>query len=95
MATAIAPIIKPFDVDFEAAAEPIREFNEKFLAATKQTATISLDTYEKAVNSVLDFSQKAADSTKVDWFSALTKSQASVITEVTNAYTKAARDLLK
>jgi hypothetical protein len=47
------------------------------------------------VNSLLDFSQKAADSTKVDWFSALAKSQASVITEVTNAYTKAARELLK
>ena len=35
MATATAPTIKPFDVDFEAAAEPIREFNEKFLAAAR------------------------------------------------------------
>ena len=56
---------------------------------------MSLDAYEQTVNSLLDFSQKAADSTKVDWVSALAKSQASVITEVTNAYTKAARDLLK
>ena len=95
MATAIAPTIKPFDVDFEAATERIRELNEKVLAAAKQTGNISLDTYEQTVNSVLDFSQKAADSTKVDWFSALAKSQASVITEVTNAYIKAARELLK
>ncbi len=95
MATAIAPTIKPFDVDFEAATERIRELNEKVLAAAKQTGNISLDTYEQTVKSLLDFSQKAAESTKVDWFSALAKSQASVITEVTNAYTKAARELLK
>jgi hypothetical protein len=87
--------MKPFDVDFEAATERIRELNEKVLAAAKQTGNISLDTYEQTVNSLLDFSQKAAESTKVDWFSALAKSQASVITEVTNAYTKAARELLK
>jgi hypothetical protein len=85
----------PFDVDFEAATERIRGLNEKVLTAAKQTGNMSLDTYEQTVNSLLDFSQKAADSTKVDWVSALAKSQASYITEVTNAYTKAARDLLK
>ena len=95
MATTTAPTIKPFDVDFEAATERIRELNEKVLEAAKQTGTMSLDAYEQAVNSLLDFSQKAADSTKVEWVSALMTSQASVITEVTNAYTKAARDLLK
>jgi hypothetical protein len=95
MATATAPTIKPFDVDFEAATERIRGLNEKVLEAAKQTGTMSLDAYEQTVNSLLDFSQKAADSTKVEWVSALAKSQASVITEVTNAYTTAARDLLK
>lgn len=95
MTTATESTIKPFDIDFEAATERIRGLNEKVLAAAKQAGTISLDTYEQTVNSVLDFSQKAADSTKVDWVSALAKSQAVVITEVTNAYTKAARDLLK
>ena len=72
-----APPHQPFDVDFEAATERIRGLNEKVLAAAKQTGTMSIDTYEQAVNSVLDFSQKAADSTKVDWVSALAKSQAS------------------
>ena len=95
MATTTSPKTNPFDVDFEAAAERIRGLNEKVLAAAKQTGTTSVDTYEQAVNNMLDFSQKAADSTKVDWVSALTKSQASIITEATNAYTKAVRDLLK
>jgi hypothetical protein len=90
-----APTTSPFDVDFEAATERIRGLNEKVLTAAKQTGNKSLDTYEQTVNSVLDFGQKAADSTKVDWVSAIAKAQASYITEVTNAYTKAARELLK
>ena len=85
----------PFDVDFEAATERIRGLNEKVYNADKQTGAMSIDTYEQTVNSVLDFSPKAADSTKVDWVSAIAKAQASYITAVTNAYTKAARDLLK
>ena len=68
----------PFDVDFEAAAERIRGLNEKVLTAAKQTGNMSVDTYEQTVNSVLDFGQKAADSTKVDWVSALAKAQASI-----------------
>ena len=85
----------PFDVDFDANVERIRGLSDKVLAAAKQTGTKSLDTYEETVHSVLDFGQKAADATKVDWVSALAKSQASIISEFTNTYTKAARDLLK
>ena len=90
-----ASTTSPFDVDFEAATEQIRGLNEKVLTAAKETGNMSIDTYEQTVNSVLDFGQKAADSTKVDWVSAIAKAQASYITEVTNAYTKAARELLK
>ncbi len=93
--TATDKIATPFDIDFDANADRIRELNEKVLTVAKETGSKSLDTYEQAVHNVLDFSQKAADSTKVDWISALAKSQASIITEVTNTYTKAARDLLR
>jgi hypothetical protein len=85
----------PFDIDFDANAERMRELNDKVLTAAKQAGAVSLDTYEQTVNTMLDFGQKAADSTKVDWVSALAKSQASIISEFTNTYTKAARDLLK
>jgi hypothetical protein len=88
-------IAAPFDIDFDANAERIRELNDKVLTAAKQTGAVSIDTYEQAVHTMLDFGQKAADSTKVDWISALAKSQASIINEVTNTYTQAARDLLK
>jgi hypothetical protein len=97
MATTKTPntIAAPFDINFDANAERMRELNDKVVAAAKQAGAVSLDTYEQTVNTLLDFSQKAADSTKVDWVSALAKSQASIISEVTNTYTKAARDLLK
>jgi hypothetical protein len=86
-------ITNPFDLD--ANAERIRELNDKVLTAAKQTGNMTLDTYEQTVHTLIDFSQKAADSTKVDWVAALAKSQASIITEMTNTYTKAARELLK
>ena len=85
----------PSEVDFENAAERIRGLNDKVLTAAKQTGTMSLDTYEQTLNSLLEFGKKAAESTQVEWISDLAKAQASYITEVTNAYTKAARDLLK
>jgi 3-methyladenine DNA glycosylase AlkD len=80
---------------FDANAERIRELNDKVLTAAKQTENTTVDTYEQAVNTLVDFSRKAADSTKVDWVAALAKSVASLITELTNTYTKAARELLK
>lgn len=85
----------PFDVDIQAATERVRELNDKVLTAAKQTGTMSLDAYEQTVQSVLDFGLKIADSTKVEQISDIAKSQAAIINEVTNAYTQAARELLK
>ena len=94
-ATAATKIAAPFDIDFDGNVERIRGLNEKMVTAAKQTGAVSLDSYEQTVSTLLDLGQKAADSTKVDWVSALAKSQASIISEVTNTYTSAARDLLK
>ena len=91
----MATITSPFDVDIETATERVRELNDKVLTAAKQTGNMSLDAYTQTVQTVLDFGQKIADSTKVEQISELAKSQASVIAEVTGAYTKAVRDLLK
>jgi hypothetical protein len=92
---AMATITSPFDVDIEAATERVRELNDKVFTAAKQTGNMSLDAYAQTVQTVLDFGLKIADSTKVEQISDLAKSQASIINEVTNAYTQAARELLK
>ena len=69
----------PFDADFDAAAERVRGLYEKMVTAAKQTGTMSLDTYEKAMHSLLDFGQKLADATNVEQISEIAKSQASII----------------
>jgi hypothetical protein len=91
----MATITAPFDVDIEAATERVRELNDKVFTAAKQTGTMSIDAYEQTVQTVIDFGLKIADSTKVEQISEIAKSQASIINEVTNAYTRAARELLK
>jgi hypothetical protein len=91
----MAETASPFDVDFEANAKRIRELNDKVLAAVKQTGTISLDNYEQTVHSLQDFGVKVADSIRPELISEIVKVHLSTINKVTNAYTQAARELLK
>lgn len=91
----MAVTTSPFDVDLVAAAARIRELNDKVLIAAKQTGTMSIDSYEQTVRSLLDFGQKVADSTKVEQISEIARLQAWIVNTVTNAYTQAARELLK
>lgn len=81
--------------EFEAAADRIRSMNEKLLDAYKRSGTVSLDAYEKTLASLVDFEEKAADATQLEWVSALASAHAKFVTEVSAAYTKAARDMLK
>lgn len=81
--------------DFDAAAERIRDLNEKLLAAAKQTGNVSLDAYEKTLTNLVDFETKVASASELDWVSALAKAHASFLSDVTSAYTAAAREALK
>ena len=54
-------------------AAPIRELNEKVIAAAKQRGTQSLDAYEKTLASLLTFGEKVAGATQLDWVSALAR----------------------
>ncbi|PRZ41594.1 hypothetical protein CLV47_109141 [Antricoccus suffuscus] len=88
-------IPNPMNVDYEAAAERIRELNEKVLTAAKQTGNLSLDAYEKTLTSLLDFEEKVAGASQLDWVSALASAHANFVTSVSTAYTNAAREALK
>lgn len=85
----------PVDIDFDAAAERIRMLNEKLLTAAKQTGNTSLDAYEKTLSSLVDFEEKVAGASQLDWVNALAKAHASFVTEVSGAYTNAMREALK
>jgi hypothetical protein len=91
------PADAPFGIDprgYEDAAERIRDLNERIIESSKAAGLTSLDAYEKALKSLVDFEQKVAGASQLDWVSALASTYATFVQDVSSAYTKAARDLL-
>ena len=87
----------PLGIDlssYEAAAARIRELNERLIESSKAAGTTTLDGYEKALQSLVDFEEKVAGASQLEWVSALAQTHARVIRNVSEAYTKAARELL-
>lgn len=87
----------PLGVDFshcEEAAQRIRELNERLIASTKAAGNTTLDAYEKALQSMVDFEEKVAGASQLEWVTALAQTHATFVRDVSSAYTKAARELL-
>jgi hypothetical protein len=80
---------------FDAAFEQIKEFNEQFVETARKVGVQYLDTYEKAVDRAIDLELKVAGATKQEWLKSLIDGQVDMTRELTDAYTKAARGLLK
>jgi hypothetical protein len=79
----------------EETTERIRTLNEKIIESAKSTGGTTLDAYEKALSNMLDFENKVAGASQIDWISSLAKAHTDFVSDVTGAYTKAARDMLK
>lgn len=79
----------------EAVAGRIRKLNERIIEASKQTGETTLSSYEKALKSIAGAVERGPGSSDVDWISNLATTQAKFIREVTQAWTSAARDMLK
>ena len=75
-------------------AEGELHLNERLIESSKAAGLTTLDAYEKALKSLLDFEQKVAGASQLDWVSALASTYATFVQDVSGAYTKAARDLL-
>lgn len=91
------PTDTPFAVDFgayEDAAQRIRDLNERIVESSKAAGLTTLDAYEKALTSIVDFEQKVAGASQLDWVTALAATYTTFVQDVSSAYTKAARDLL-
>jgi hypothetical protein len=87
----------PLGIDlgqFQEASTRIRELNERLIESSKAAGTTTLDAYEKALTTLVDFEEKAAGATQLEWVSALAQTHASFVRDMTNAYTKAAREML-
>jgi hypothetical protein len=78
----------------EQAAQRIRDLNERLIESSKSAGLVTLDAYEKALASMVDFEEKVANASQLEWVSALAGTHAKFVTEISAAYTKAAREVL-
>ena len=80
---------------FEETATRIRELNEKLIQLAKESGQSSLDTYEKALQSMIDFEKSLAGSSQLDWVTGLANTHAKFVQDLTGFYINAAREALK
>jgi hypothetical protein len=79
----------------DAAAERVRELNERIIESSKKAGNVYLDMYEKTLHSIADYQEKVGKQSDVDWIKTVTDAQANFTRELTDAYTSSARTLLK
>jgi hypothetical protein len=73
----------------------IRELNEKLVQLAKQQGRATLDTYEKALQSLIDFELAAASASQFDWVSALANTHAKFVQDIAGSYLRLANEALK
>jgi hypothetical protein len=79
----------------EATAERLRKLNERIIEVGKQTGESTLSSYEKALKAMASAVERGPGSSDIDWISHLATTQAKFMRDVTQAWTAAARDMLK
>jgi hypothetical protein len=79
----------------EEVTDRIRGLNERLIESSKAAGNVTLDAYEKTLQSLVEFEENVASASQLDWLSALAKTHAKFITDVSASYTTAARELLK
>ncbi|MFD9669239.1 hypothetical protein ACFWAY_48090 [Rhodococcus sp. NPDC059968] len=67
----------------------------KVVGTTKKAGNRSLDAYEKALDSSLEYHSAIAAVTNVEWVSTIADAQAKLAREISAATTAASRELLK
>jgi hypothetical protein len=83
------------DHNVDAAAERIREVNERIIQSSRKAGNTYLDLYEKTLSSIADYQEKVGEQSQVEWVTTIANSQANFTRELAGAYTSAARSLLK
>ena len=79
----------------EAAAERVRELNERIIESSKKAGNVYLDMYEKTLHSIADYQEKVGKQSDVEWLGTVANAQAGFTRQLTDAYTSSARSLLK
>lgn len=73
----------------------MRKLNERIIDASKEAGETTLGSYERALKAIAATIERGPGSSDVEWVSNLATTQAKYIRDVTTAWTKAARDMIK
>ena len=79
----------------EQAIARIRELTERFIESAKAAGNQSLDAYEQSLRTLVEFEQKAAGASQLDWVSNIAQAHARFLSDDSAAYVSAAREMLK
>lgn len=79
----------------EEAVQRIRELTERFIESAKAAGNQSLDAYEQSLRNLVEFQERAAGASQLDWVSSIATAHAKFVSDVSAAYVSAARDMLK
>jgi hypothetical protein len=77
------------------AVQRIRDLTERFIEAAKKAGNMSLDAYEKSLQNLVEFQERAAGASQLDWVSSIAAAHAKFVQDVSDAYVSAAREMLK
>ena len=56
--------------------------NARLIESSKSAGNVTLDAYEKALQSLVDFEEKVASASQLEWVSALASTHAKFVTDV-------------
>jgi hypothetical protein len=73
----------------------ITDLNEQIVDAAKKAGGASLDAYERTLESIAGYQERAVKQSDVEWISTVIDAQAKFTRELTNLYVGTGRDLLK
>jgi hypothetical protein len=75
----------------ESAFEQVKDSSEQFMAAARKIGNVYLDSYDKIVDSTVDFELKLAELSKQEWLGSVIETQAKLAHE----YATTARSYIK
>jgi hypothetical protein len=77
------------------AAQQIRDLTERFIESARTAGNQSLDAYEQSLRTLVEFQERAAGASQLDWVSSIASAHAKFVQDVSAAYVSAARSMLK
>lgn len=80
---------------FEDSSARVKEFNANIVGNSKASGRLVVDNYEKAAKSVFELQRQIAGTSQVDWVKSVAHTQIQFAEDMTTAWTKAAREMLK